>query len=219
MKVLIEKGAKRVFASAVDWPGLARSGRDEASALEALLAAAPRYARVLARTRLGFRTPARDSDVHAVEHATGNATTDFGAPGVPARADARAMSDADLERTRAILTAMWRAFDATVDGARGKTLRTGPRGGGRSLDAIVRHVREAEVGYLSGLGRPFKGEARGDDEVRRAVLDGLRASAHGEIAPKGPRGGVRWKPRFFARRLAWHAFDHLLEVEERSSGP
>jgi hypothetical protein len=27
---------------------------------------------------------------------------------------------------------------------------------------------------------------------------------------------VRWKPRFFARRLLWHALDHLWEIEDRS---
>jgi len=42
IRVVVEGGAKRVFASAVDWPGWARSGRDEAAALEALLAYAPR---------------------------------------------------------------------------------------------------------------------------------------------------------------------------------
>jgi hypothetical protein len=31
-------------------------------------------------------------------------------------------------------------------------LRTGPRGGGRTLDGILQHVRGAEIGYLSSLG-------------------------------------------------------------------
>ena len=34
--VYLEVGSKRVFAGAVDWPGWCRSGRDEATALEAL---------------------------------------------------------------------------------------------------------------------------------------------------------------------------------------
>ena len=45
-RVYVEKGSKRVFASAADWPGWSRWGRDEAAALEALAAYAPRYARV-----------------------------------------------------------------------------------------------------------------------------------------------------------------------------
>ncbi len=42
--VYLELGSKRVFAAAVDWPGWCRSGKDERQALDALLAAAPRYA-------------------------------------------------------------------------------------------------------------------------------------------------------------------------------
>jgi hypothetical protein len=85
---------------------------------------------------------------------------------------------------------------------------------------MVRHVRDAEAGYLSALGWPFKLDERGDlrvevERTRQAVLDGLAASARGEIAEKGPRGGKRWKPRFFARRLAWHTLDHLWEIEDR----
>jgi hypothetical protein len=137
---------------------------------------------------------------------------------VPAKLDAVAVSLDDLARIEALLKAGWRSFDTGVDSARGKTLRAGPRGGGRSVDKIVEHVRDAEAGYLSGLGWPFKTDARGRARIeatRAAVLEGLGASRRGEIAPKGPRGGVRWKPRFFARRLLWHALDHLWEIEDR----
>ena len=82
------------------------------------------------------------------------------------------------------------------------------------------HVRDAEAGYLSGLGWPFKSSATGRgliDQTRAAVLEGLAASVDGKIAARGPRGGVRWKPRVFARRLLWHALDHLWEVEDRSA--
>ena len=218
--VIVEAGSKRVFAIAVDWPGWARGGRDETAALEALVAYAPRYASVVSRTALGFVPPADTSALHVVERLRGNATTDYGAPGVVAKVDAAGVDAADLARLRKLLTTEWRAFDSGVDAARGKTLRAGPRGGGRSLAAIVEHVREAEAGYLSGLGWPFKSSARGRElleHTRAAVLEGLAASARGEIAAKGPRGGLRWKPRFFARRLMWHALDHLWEIEDRTT--
>lgn len=220
IRVVVEAGSKRAFASAVDWPGWARSGRDERTALEALVAYAPRYASVVSRSRLGFTAPGDTTALQVVERARGNATTDFGAPGVPAKVDARDLSPAELARLRTLLTAGWRALDAGVDRARGKTLRAGPRGGGRSLAAIVEHVRDAEAGYLSGLGWPFKSGGDGRDAIdrtRAAVLEGLDASARGEIAAIGPRGGVRWRPRFFARRLMWHALDHLWEIEDRST--
>ncbi len=217
--VVIEVGTKRVFASAVEWPGWSRGAKDEAGALQALVDYAPRYARVVARSKLSFAAPDAVSAFRVVERVKGNATTDFGAPGVPARADGAAVRDVDLARLRTILEAVWRALDAGAAAARGHTLRKGPRGGGRSLDAIVAHARDAQAGYLSALGWPLKADPHAPDKlerVRAAVLQGLAASAGGEIAPQGPRGGVRWKPRFFVRRLAWHALDHLWEIEDRS---
>jgi hypothetical protein len=220
IRVVIESGNKRVFASAADWPGWARSGRDEAAALAALVAYAPRYASVVSRARLGFASPASAAALRVVERLPGNATTEFGAPGVPGKVDATAVDGAEIARLRKLLTAGWRAFDARVDAARGKKLRAGPRGGGRSLTAIVAHVRDAEAGYLSALGWPFKNSGGDGDlleRTRAAVLEGLAASARGEIAPIGPRGGKRWKPRFFVRRLMWHVLDHLWEIEDRSA--
>ena len=218
--VSVERGTTRVFACAIDWPSWCRSGRDEDAALDALFASAKRYERVAGK--LGFVAPKVRSDLDVTERHTGNATTDFGAPGIPAKSDLAPVSEKELARLAALLDAGWRAFDASVTAARGKTLAKGPRGGGRSLDKIVDHVRDAEAGYLSGLGWPFKPDpkqSRGQRlaATRRAVLEGMTASAHGEIAAKGPRGGVRWKPRFFARRLGWHTIDHAWEIEDRSA--
>lgn len=221
--VYLERGVKRTFACAVDWPGWCRSGRDEATALQALFASAPRYARAIARARLGFRAPSDVGSFRVVGRYPGDATTDFGAPGVSPRQDEAPLDDAGLERLRTLVEAGWRAFDAAVVAARGKTLTKGPRGGGRELDAIVRHVREAETGYLGALGWRFHaetGDERGElERTRKAVIDGLAASARGEIVETGPRGGRRWKARFFARRLAWHTLDHLWEIEDRVAGP
>jgi hypothetical protein len=218
--VYVETGAKRAFACAVEWPGWCRSGRDEASALQALVDSAPRYARVAARSGLRFVRPASVSDVRVVERVGGDASTDFGVPGAKPKADGGAVDDADIVRLRALITAAWQALDDAAAQARGRTLAKGPRGGGRSRDAIVRHVREAEAGYLTALGWKFTPQARGErarlEETRAAVLEGLAASARGEIPAKGPRGGVRWRPRYFARRLAWHALDHAWEIEDRA---
>jgi hypothetical protein len=212
--VIIERGTKRVFASAVDWPGWSRSGKDEDTALGALLEYGPRYAKVA--RKLGFVPPKDTSALRVVERTGGNATTDFGAPGMSAKLDAREVSDDDLKRLIAILALCWRAFDAGVAKAKGKKLATGPRGGGRTLDKIAAHVREAELGYLSGLGAPKPRSADLAAE-RAAVRDGLAASARGEYPAKGPRGGVRWKPRFFVRRAMWHVLDHLWEIEDRAA--
>jgi hypothetical protein len=79
--VSIERGSKRVFAGANEWPGWCRSGRTEEAALETLLVYGPRYASALAQRKLGFVAPAVLDDLSIVERLEGDATTDFGAPG------------------------------------------------------------------------------------------------------------------------------------------
>jgi hypothetical protein len=222
--VYFEVGKKRTFAGAIDWPGWCRSGRDEKSALQALLDYAPRYARVLRASRLGFRAPADASAFAVVERLSGDTTTDFGAPGVAPSGDTRPVDDAELRRLQALLRACWRTFDASVRAATGKELRKGPRGGGRELGGVVEHVLGAEAGYLSQLGWKLpRGVADDPDkalsETRKAILDALaaaaRGAARGGVPVRGPRGGVRWTPRYFVRRSAWHVLDHAWEIEDR----
>lgn len=51
--------------------------------------------------------------------------------------------------------------------------------------------------------------------IREEVLKGLASAAAGEIPARGPRGGLRWPPRYFVRRVAWHVLDHAWEIEDR----
>jgi hypothetical protein len=215
--VYLEVGDKRVFAGAIDWPAWARSGRDEDTALEALFTYAPRYGRVLKRTRLGFEVPADHSALQVVERLRGTATTDFGAPDVPPSADAEPVSDADLRRFAMLFRAYWRAFDRAVETAENVELTKGPRGGGRDLEKIVDHVLGSDEGYLSMIGAkaPMGGPDGRAERVRRAVLDALEVAVR-EGVPPGPRGGKRWTPRYFVRRSAWHALDHAWEIEDRT---
>lgn len=214
--VYLEIGKKRIFAGALEWPGWCRMGRDEESALQALFEAGPRYGRVVSRSRLGFQIPRDDSAFTVVERLKGNATTDFGAPDLVPTRDAHPIDDAELRRLQAILKACWRALDATVEDAQGKTLRSGPRGGGRTLNSIVDHVQGSEKGYLSSLGGKLSSPEASQEEIRQAILKTLKASAHGEIDEYGPRGGKRWLPRYFVRRETWHVLDHVWEIEDRT---
>jgi hypothetical protein len=220
MDVYLEIGKKRTFAGALDWPGYCRRGTDEATSLEALVEAAPRYARALRGTRLGFEAPRGVSSLRVVERLPGDATTDFGAPGAEPSTDDEPVGPDELRRFGKILRATWRTLDRTVEGAKGRRLRTGPRGGGRSLDKIVEHVLDADVGYLNALGwkhRPGGDRAARLAATRKAILEGLDAAARGEIPRRGPRGGVRWSPRYFVRRVAWHELDHAWEIEDRAT--
>jgi hypothetical protein len=218
--VYLEIGKKRTFAAALDWPGWCRRGQDEPSALQALVDAGPRFAQVLQAAGLPFDSPAETSSLAVVERLAGNETTDFGAPNVAPSGDARPLDAADLRRLRTLLEAIWQAFDAAIAAAEGKELRKGPRGGGRDLDGIVRHVLDADAGYLSRLARKVPKDEAADlpeqlGRTRRAMLEALEASRRGEIPERGPRGGALWTPRYFVRRVAWHALDHAWEIEDR----
>ncbi len=222
ISVYIERGSKRTFACAVDWPGWCRSGRDEAAALQALFEAAPRYGRALARKRVRFVRPKDASELTVVSRHAGTATTDFGAPDVSPKVDDRPVGATDLRQLTRILEACWLEFDSVAASARGKALRKGPRGGGRELEKIVGHVLEADAGYIAAMGGRYTDESAVSaheraDRIHEAFLDTVAASARGKIPARGPRGGVRWKPRYAVRRSAWHWLDHAWEIEDRAT--
>lgn len=218
--VYLEIGKKRTFAGAIDWPGWSRSGRDETSALQSLFDYAPRYGRVLRNTRLGFKAPEDISAFRVIERLKGDATTDFGAPGLAPSRDAESVDSVELKRLQKILKACWRAFDENVKVATGKTLLKGPRGGGRELEGIIQHLLGSDSGYVAQVGWKLeKNEMEDLDKqlnwTRQGILKALTSSARGEIPARGPRGGLRWSPRYFVRRLAWHVLDHAWELEDR----
>lgn len=217
--VYLEIGRKRVFAGSVDWPGWARSGRDEDAAIEGLFAYAPRYAKVLHGIRLDFGPPSEITALAIVERLTGNATTDFGAPDIPPTSDTKPIATKDLERFQTILRASWRALDRAGDAAEGKELTKGPRGGGRDLDKIADHVLGSDESYLSRLGVKAPRSEPHERAVRlhATILDTLERVARDGV-PVGPRGGKRWTPRYFVRRSAWHVLDHAWEIEDRTPG-
>lgn len=214
--VYLEIGKKRTFAGAIEWPGWCRMGHDESTALQALFEAGPRYEQILRHARLGFQAPDNIAAFTVVELLKGNATTDFGAPDMAPASDSHTIHDVELHRLQAILKACWQALDSAIEGAQGKDLRKGPRGGGRTLDGILEHVQGSELSYLSSLGGKVKAAEPSGQETRQAILETLVASARGEIAEHGPRGGKRWLPRYFVRRMAWHMLDHVWEIEDRA---
>jgi hypothetical protein len=212
----VEAGSKRLFVWAMDWPGWCRSGKTEEAALEALAAAAPRYAAVATEAGLRFpRTAAASFDV--VERVEGTATTDFGAPGSLAAADAEPLTKAGAERQASLVEASWAVFDRVVAGAPAE-LRKGPRGGGRDRDKIVEHVLGAEAAYARKIGirvrQPQADDAGAVAAMRAAITDFLRQARQG--TPPVDKG---WPPRYAARRIAWHALDHAWEIEDRSEPP
>jgi hypothetical protein len=203
--VYLELGKKRVFAAALEWPGWCRGGRNEESALQALLDYGPRYGAVVKGLDRSFKIPAAVDKLNVTERLAGDATTDFGAPGAIPAADSKTLSEAELERLLSVLEACWSVFEGAAKSAKGKPLARGPRGGGRNLDKIREHVMGAHDSYTRKLG--------GSDDFAEAA----RARWRGEVPDVGPRGGSRWPPRYAIRRAAWHILDHAWEIEDRSA--
>lgn len=223
IELALEIGKKKTFASAIEWPGWSRNGRDENLALQTLFEYGFRYAHALHPAGLEFQPPADATAFVIIERLEGNTTTDFGAPGIAPAVDAQPVDEDELQRFQALLGACWRTFIDVAASASEKELRKGPRGGGRDLKDIVRHVLEAEIAYLKRLGGNFTSDPEGmPDEkirqIRQAVSNTLVSAAHGELPALGPRGGARWTPRYFVRRSAWHVLDHAWEIEDRLMG-
>jgi len=207
IRVYLERGSKKVFACAADWPGWCRSGKGDEAALEALAAYAGRYWSAVSRSRVGF--PKGALDLHVVEVVKGSATTDFGAPGTVPDLDFHPVPAGEARRNAAILRASWRTLEQVAAGAPA-SLRRGPRGGGRDRDKIVAHVAESEDGYARQIGI----SPRGHDgaALRREIARVLGAPSDGSRL-REPKG---WPSRYAARRFAWHALDHAWEIEDRS---
>jgi hypothetical protein len=213
--IYLEIGGRRVFAVAVEWPGWCRSGRDEAAAIEALLAYGERYRAAVGAAGNGLDLPASSTGVSIVERVKGGAGTDFGVPVVVTSFDEAAVSDADLERLIALHRACWQTFERVAGRAAGhELLPAGPRGGGRSVAKIRLHVSESEAAYITNIGIRY----RGDDEpaaLREAFVAALRERAAGRLPEVGPRGGRRSPARYAVRRSCWHLLDHAWEIADR----
>lgn len=211
----LETTPKKCFASALEWPGWCRTGRDEAATLAALAASAGRYAAVAREAGIAF-PPVASAELEVVERLPGTATTAFGAPDMCFGPDARPTDVGDGERLAALVGATWAILDRVAALAPAE-LRKGPRGGGRDRDAIVAHVISAESAYARRIGlrlaEPGPGDAGAVASARSAIADVLARPTDG-----GPIAGGRWPARYAARRIAWHVLDHAWEIEDRT-GP
>ncbi len=213
--VCLEMGARRVFASALDWPGWCRSGRDEELALKALADAASRYSAVTAVAGIDLPVGAAGA-FDVVERLPGSATTDYGAPAAVAASEVTAPTREEAARIAALVAASWSVLEQVAAGAPAELVK-GPRGGGRDRDAIVQHVLGAEAMYARKLGirlpEPALEDGPAIEVLRASILEALRAAATAPAVEKG------WPVRYAARRIAWHALDHAWEIEDRSSRP
>jgi hypothetical protein len=216
--VCLEVSPTQAVASALDWPGWCRAGRDEGAALAALASYAGRYAPVAGQARVSFpATIAFD----VVERVPGGPATAFAAPEcrrpfpqITAEAERATVTPAAARRLAGLVTAVWAAFDQ-IAAASPAELRKGPRGGGRDRDQLIGHVIGAETAYARKLRVKLKQPATGDtaaiEELRKAIAAVVGTPSDG--SPVVPSG---WTTRYAARRIAWHVLEHAWEMQDRA---
>jgi hypothetical protein len=208
--IFLEAGTRRVFASALDWPGWARGGKTAELAVEALACYLPRYEPV---ARAAGLPPPAGGLVIAERHDGVAKNADFGSLGEIAACERRPLAAADGARLAALLQAVWAAFDAGAAEAPAQ-LRKGPRGGGRDTSQIVGHVHGAEVMYARKMGLARDKAAESGPDAAALLRARIAAALQAPAGLETPAGG--WPPRCAARRIGWHVLDHLWEIEDKS---
>ena len=216
--VFLEVTPEQAVASALDWPGWCRAGRDEDAALETLASYAGRYAPVAAHAGVSFPSTVAFG---VAERGPGGPATAFAAPEcrrpfpqVTAGAERAKVTPAAARRLAGLVTTVWMVSDE-VAAASPAELRKGPRGGGRDRDQLIGHVIGADTAYARKLGVKRKQPAAGDTaaigELREALAVVVGAPSDGSPVVEGG-----WTTRYAARRIAWHVLEHAWEMQDRA---
>jgi len=205
--VCLEVTPKQTVASALDWPGWCRAGRDEGVALAALAGYAERYAPVAEHAGVSFpSTVAFD----VVERVPGGPTTAFAAPEcrrpfpqVTAQAERARMTLGTARRLVGLVSVAWVTFDE-VAAASPAELRKGPRGGGRDRDKMIDHVIGAETAYAHKLGVKLKQPAIDDTAAIKRLREAITAVVGAPSAtPSQSPAPAGWsRPPHAGRNLA-----------------
>jgi hypothetical protein len=215
LRVLVEEPTrgKRWVAVAADWPGLERGGKTEDEAVEKLGRYVPRYLPVAKRAGLDAELAAQ-TEVDIIGRYTGVGSTDFwGISFAPSPLDRGPFDAPTFDRQAGLLRAAWAEFDATAARV-SADLRLGVRGGGRSRDEIVRHVRAVE-------GSDFSKRVQAMSELQdMATPSGLARHRGGFVeamrawyAEGKPLG--KWTIPYLLRHTAYHVLDHAWEMQDR----
>ena len=220
VRTVLERGPKekKVVAFAVDWPGWSRGAKTPALALELLESYRERYRPIAAGARMADKFEAAGA-LKVVEDRVGTGSTDFwGISFSPSGLEQEPMDDAELDRKISLLRACWTFFDSVAARVSAE-MRTGPRGGGRSRDEIIRHTIRVEsedfakkVGLQIPEGGALKPRALLDYRERYVAM--MRAYNAGE----GKRMRT-WNLPFLIRHSAFHAMDHAWEMEDKDLTP
>lgn len=216
VRTVIERGpkGKRSVAFSLDWPGWSRGAKSAELALETLESYRARY-RPVARLAKMVREFDAAGPLEIVEDRVGPGSTDFwGISFAPSSAEQGPMSKAELERGITLLRACWAFFDDVAVRV-SPQMRTGPRGGGRDRDRIIRHtIRTESEDFAKRVGLRIPEEAAltpdGLRQHRETYVAAMRTYNAGET-----KRMQSWTLPFLIRHSAFHTLDHAWEMEDK----
>jgi uncharacterized damage-inducible protein DinB len=208
--------------------GCVANGRTTDEALAATPDAIRAYLKFLKRHRERVDTRER-FDTRVAEHITKGQFLGQGSPDAVYEPDLRPPTPTDVETYLRWLE--WSRADLLrlVDGLDDRALETKPKGFGRPIGNILKHVLDAEKSYIYSVLGPVKtvhvptSEALHDRidlrlglrQARRAVIDRLAALTPSERHAVVKRGAyVRTVRRCF-RRMLEHEWEHRREIAAR----
>ena len=217
VRTVIERGPKdkRSVAFSIDWPGWSRGAKTAEIALATLESYRERYRPV---ARLAGMSDEFDAagPLEIVEDKVGTGSTDFwGISFSPSATEQRPLDETELEQRILLLRAAWEFFDGAAARV-SPEMRTGPRGGGRDRDRIIRHtIRTESEDFAKQVGlRIPEGAALTPEGLRRhreAYVAAMRAYNAGEVT----RRMRSWTLPFLIRHSAFHTLDHAWEMEDK----
>ena len=217
VRTVVERGpkGKRSVAFSLDWPGWNRGAKTPEVALETMEAYRRRYRQIADLAGMAREFDAA-GPLEVVEDRVGPGSTDFwGISFAPSSSEHGPLAEADLERKLTLLQAAWAFFDGVAARVSAE-MRTGPRGGGRDRNRIIRHtIRTESEDFAKQVGLRIPEEAaltpEGLKQHRETYLAAIRAYNAGKI----DRKMRSWTLPFLIRHSAFHTLDHAWEMEDK----
>ena len=221
IRTVTEHGTKdkRSVAFALDWPGWSRGAKTAELALETLEAYRARYRPIAVLAGMADEFDAA-GPLEVIEDRVGTGSTDFwGISFSPSSTEHGPMAEAELERKLALLQAAWAFFDG-VAARVSPEMRTGPRGGGRDRNRIIRHtIRNESEEFAKQVGLRNAEESALTPEGLRHHRETYLAAMRAYNAGKVDRKMRSWSLPFLIRHSAFHTLDHAWEMEDKDLTP